>query len=495
VRTTLNGRDGNTVKLAVEVPSEELKEAFDARLRQLVREMRIPGFRPGKAPVAMVRQRLGDEAILADAVEESMTRWFAQAMVDLDLDPVDRPEIELNDELPELDKPLGFRATVTVMPEVVLGDYKGLVVPKEPVEVEDEEVNARVERLQNEFAELRPVACRPAQKGDYVTADFHASLDGKPVGELAASDYAFELGGDRMFPQVQEQVVGMGAGEERTFPFTLPEGPPGADMGGKTVDFVLSVKEIKEKVVPRVSDQWASEVSEFATLLELRQEIRTRLGLGKAHASEQQFRAAALAKAVDNVTLDLPDVTVQREVAEMLTDFKSSLEARGASLEGYLEATGMSIEQFIESIKPQAATNVKTRLVLDAVVKAEGLEASDEDVRALVAQMAAASKTDSKALDSRLRKSGRMEVLKEQVIRDKAAELIVKSAVEGPSEPKESAGKPAPAKKRSQAAGTSAPKETTAKSAAKKPLAPKTAAAKATSKKPAAPGAAGGTDT
>ena len=466
MRTTLKERTGNTVKLVAEVTSEELKEAFDTRLRQLVREMRIPGFRPGKAPVAMVRQRLGDEGILADTVEESMNGWFAQAVVDLDLDPVDRPEIELEDELPELDKPLKFAATVTVMPEVVLGEYQGLVVPKEPAEVEDQEVDAQVERLRNQFGELRPAADRAAQMGDYVTADFHASLDGKPVGDLEASDYAFELGGNRMFPEVEKQVVGMAAGEERTFPFTLPDGFPGGDLGGKTVHFVISLKEIKEKVLPPVSDQWASEVSEFAALLELRQEIRSTLGAGKAHASDQQFRASALAKAVDNVALDLPEVAVQREVAEMLTDFKSSLEARGASLEGYLEATGESAEQMIKDMTPQAMVNVKTRLVLDAVIKTEGLEASDEEVGAFVTQMAAVGKTESKALEQRLRKSGRIEMLREQIRRDKAADLIVKSAVEGPPETKAAAGKPVAAKKRSQAPAAGKP-------AAKKPAAAK----------------------
>jgi trigger factor len=462
VKTTLSERDGNTVKLSAEVSSEELQAAFNTRLRQLAREMQIPGFRPGKAPIAMVRQRLGDEMIIADAVEESMGGWFAQAVDDLGLHPVDRPDIELDDEMPELDKPLGFKATVTVMPEVVLGGYKGLVVPKQPTEVEDKEVDAQMERLQNEFAELRPVSDRPAKMGDLVTVDFSASDDGKPVDNLQASDYLFELGGDRMFPQVEEQVVGMSTGEEKTFPFEAPDGlVDGA--AGKTFDFAITVKEIKEKVLPRPTDQWASEVSEFATLLELRQEIRGRLKAGKTYASEQQFRATAVKRATDNATIDLPDVVVREEAEELLADFKRSLESQGVSLEGYAEATGMPVEKILEDISPQAANNVKTRLVLEAVAKAEGLEATDDEVGETVTQMAAAGKMDAKDLEKRLQKSGRIESLRSQLVRDKAVDFLVKNAVEGAAETAEA--EPASAKKRSRSKASG---EDAAKGAAKK---------------------------
>ncbi len=221
MRTNLKERDGNKVTVEVEVTPEELKEAYEVKLREMVREVRIPGFRPGKAPVTMVKQKLGDEAILADGIESAMNLWFLQAMVDLGLQSVDRPEIELGDELPSMDKPLTFTATVLVMPEVKLGEYKGLKVPKDSVEVTEEEIADRVERLQNDFAELNPVEGRAVQKGDFVLADFEAKLDGEPVGELEASDYLFEVGGSQIFPEVEEQVVGMSAGETKSFPVAL----------------------------------------------------------------------------------------------------------------------------------------------------------------------------------------------------------------------------------------------------------------------------------
>jgi len=334
VKTTLTERDGNTVKMAVEVSTEELQDAFDSQLKKLAREIRIAGFRPGKAPLTMVRQRVGDEAILVEAVEETMGEWFATAAIELDIEPVDRPEIETGDEIPELDKPFGFTATVTVMPDVVLGDYKGVEAVREASEAEDGEVDGQMDRLRDEFAELRPVDGRPAQMGDFVNADFRATYEGEPVENMQATDFVFELGGNQMFSEVEEQIVGMNIDEERTFPFVLPEGFPD-DLGGKTVDFTIILKDVKEKALPELTDKWASEISEFETLLELRQEIRNRISMGKAQNSDQLFKARAVKAATDNATVDLPDVVVRRRAEEMVVDFKRSLEAQGASLDCY----------------------------------------------------------------------------------------------------------------------------------------------------------------
>jgi trigger factor len=412
-------------------------------LKQLAREVRLPGFRPGKAPLTMVRQRLGDETILAEALEEAMGGWFAQAAVDLELNPVDRPQIEMDDEdtMPELGKPLGFSATVTVMPEIVLGEYKGVQAPKEPSDPSDAEVDAQVDRLRNEFAELRPVSGRPAQAGDFVTVDLNALLDGQPVENLQTSDFVFELGGGRMFPEIEEQIVGLNGGEEKSFPFAVPEGVE--DLGGKTVDFTVSLKEVKEKTLPSPIDQWASEVSEFPTLLELRMEIRNRIKAGKENAAEQLFRARAVKAVADNATIDLPQVVIDEQAEDVLGDFTRSLQSQGMTLEAYAEYSGTTREQILEDMKPTAANNVKTSLMLDAVAKAESIEATDEEVGALIAQMAAAGKVDAKTFENRLRKTGRIAALQEQIVRDKAADFIVKNAVATAPEPEPTAEAPA----------------------------------------------------
>ena len=428
MKTTLSEREGNTVKLAVEVSGEELQEAFDSRLKQVAKEVRIPGFRQGKVPLAMVRQRVGDEAILVDAVEDAMGRWLASAAIELGIDPVDRPQIEVGDQVPELGKPFDFTASVTVMPEVELGQYKGVEVPKDADEVTSEEVDAQMDRLRNEFAELRPAEGRAVQGGDFVTADFRAEVEGEPVEGLEATDFAFEVGAGRIFNDVEEAVVGMNQGEVKTFPLPLPEGFPD-ELAGKTADFTITVKEIKEKVMPPLTDLWASEISEFPTLLELRQEIRGKMQAGKTYSADQRFRSLAVKAVADNAKLDLPDVVVREQAEELLSDFKKSLEAQGGDFDAYVQGTGTSVEQMIEDLKPAAANNVKTGLVLDAVAQAEGLEATDEEVQAAVAQMASAGRVDAKTFEDRLRKSGRIQAVRWQIIRDKAADFIAANAI------------------------------------------------------------------
>ena len=484
MKSTLSEREGNTVKLDVEVSSEELQEAFEDRLKQLTREVRIPGFRQGKVPAAMARQRLGEEAIMADTLEEYVGRWFTGAVLELGLDPVDRPSIEPQEEAPELGKPFAFKATVTVMPEVVLGEYKGVEAPKESAELDDAEVDGQFDRLRDQFAELRPVETRAAQTGDYITADFSATLDGQPVEEMTAVDFAYELGADRIFPEIEAQTVGMKTGEERSFPVTLPEELGDERFAGKTVDFTVKLKEIKEKVLPPYTDHWVTEISEFKTLLELRQDIRKRLAGAKEYSVNQRFRALAVKAVADNATLDLPDVVVTEQAEEMVDDFKRSLESQGADFETYLESSGVTVPQMVEDMKPQAAANVKTGLVLDAVAKAEGITVSDAEVTASVQEMAAAGRVDPKAFESRLRQSGRIQGVKWQLLRDKAADFVVANAiatkpvVEPAEESAEAPATKTTRKKTAVKADAATAEETAEKTAEKPAPKPRTAAKK-----------------
>ena len=428
MKTTLSEREGNTVKLAVEVSGEELQEAFDSRLKKLQKEARVPGFRPGKAPLTMLRQRIGDQAILVDAIDEELGRWFATAAIEMNLDVVDTPQIDIGDDLPELGQSFSFTASATIMPEVELGEYKGLEVVRESDEVATDEVDAQMDRLRNEFAELKPIEGRAVQKGDFVTADFKAEVEGTGVDGLDATDFVFEVGAGRIFDEVEAAVVGVGAGETKTFPVPLPEGFPD-DLAGKAADFTITVKEIKEKVMPELTDEWASEVSEFATLAELRDEIVGKMQAGKTYQADQKFKSLAVKAAADNASLDMPDVVIKEQAEELLSDFTRSLQAQGADLNGYMAATGVTQEQMLEDMKPTAASNVKTGLVLDAVAKAEALDATEEEIHAAIAQMAMASRQDPKQFTERLVKSGRLATVRWQVLRDKAADFIAANAV------------------------------------------------------------------
>lgn len=475
MKTTLSEREGNTVKLAVEVSGEELQEAFDSRLKKLQKEARVPGFRPGKAPLTMLRQRVGDQAILADAIDEELGRWFATAALELNLDVVDTPQIDMGEDLPEMGQGFSFTASATIMPEVELGEYKGLEVVKDNDEVTTDEVESQMDRLRNEFAELKPIEGRAVQNGDFVTADFKAEVDGTPIDGLEATDFVFEVGAGRIFDEVEAAVAGVSAGETKTFPVTLPDGFPD-DMAGKKADFTITVKEIKEKAMPELTDEWATEVSEFATLEELRNEIRSKMQAGKTYQADQKFRSLAVKAATDNASLDMPDVVVKEQAEELLADFTRSLQAQGGDLNAYMAATGATAEQMLEDMKPTAANNVKTGLVLDAVAKAEGLQATEEEVQMAVAQMAMASRQDPKQFAERLVKSGRLPTVGWQVLRDKAADFIAANAVPLT----EGAAAVAEAKAALAKAGTAKDPE-----AAEKPAKPKTTKAKAAKAAPA----------
>jgi trigger factor len=357
-----------------------------------------------------------------------MGRWFTMAALELGLDPVDTPQIDVGDDLPELGKEFSFTASVTIMPEVELGQYKGVEVPRESDEVTTEEMTSQMDRLRNEFAELKPVEARTVQTGDFASADFRAEVEGRPVEGLEASDFVFEVGAGRIFDEVEQAVVGMSAGEAKTFPVPLGEGFP-EHLAGKSADFALTVKEIKQKVLPELTDAWASEISEFATLAELEQEIRGKLQASKTYSVDQKFRSLAVQAAADNSKLDMPDVVVTEQAEELLADFTRSLQAQGADLNAYMAATGTTAQQMLEDMKPTAASNVKTGLVLDSIAKAEGLQVTDEEVQEAIAQMAVAGRTDPKVFEDRLRKAGRLQPIKWQILRDKAAQFIAANAV------------------------------------------------------------------
>jgi len=428
VKTTVSEQGQNVVRLDVEVSDEEVRQAREATLQKLSREVKIPGFRKGKVPRNLLLQRFGDETLAHQMLDDYLGRWYAEALRESGVEPVDRPEIDF-DEQPEEGKAFAFRADVTIMPTPELGEFKGLEVPREATVVADEEVDQQVRRLQEEFSELRPVEDRPVQAGDFVTVDFSGSLDGEPVSNTGADDYVLEVGGGRLLPDLEQAFVGMQAGEEKVAPVAFPEGYAAEDLAGRTVDFTIRAKEIKERVLPALNDDFAKDVSEFETLLELRLDIRKKLQGVKDGAVERRFRNAAIERATANAQLELPPVVVDSQAAEMLEDFARSLVQQGTNLEQYLSFSGNTLEQMLTDLRPQAEVTVKTGLVLDEVARAEELEVADEDLAARLEQMAAMARVEPPELRSRLEESGRIIGIRQQLLREKAADLIVQQAV------------------------------------------------------------------
>ena len=421
-------QEGTTVRLEIEVSAEEVQEGLDTTLKQLAREVRIPGFRKGKVPLRVAEQRFGAHAIVHQMLDDYLSRWYGTAVDEAGIEPVDTPEVDYDDE-PEAGSPFSFKVAVTVMPVPVLGDYKGLEVPRQVLVVLDEEVDARVVRLREEFADLSVVAGRPVQEGDFITIDAKGMLDGVEVESATVDDYAFEVGAGRLLADLEDGVVGMTAGEEKAVPVVFPDDYPSEDLAGNTLDFVVTVKEVKEKVLPAMNDEFAKDVSEFETLLELRIDIRGKLQAAKDSAAERAFRGAAVKAATDAATADLPAVVVDRQAQEMVEDFARSMAMQGGDFSSYLETTGVKVEQMLADVRPEAEATVKTGLVLDAIVAAEGLEAGEDEVQARVAQMAVAGRLDAGEVRSRLEESGRIQSVRQQLLREKAADLIVQHAV------------------------------------------------------------------
>jgi len=428
VNTTVSEQEGNSVRLDIEVSAEEVQQAIDATVNQLAKDVRLPGFRKGKVPRNLVIQRFGMHAVVHQTLDDHLGVWYGRAVAESGITPVDRPQVDYEDD-PEVGKPFAFHAVVDVMPKAELGEYKGLQVPHEEAAVEDAEVDQQVDRLRREFAELRSVTGRPAQDEDYVTVDFSGVLDGETVDNTSVEDYQYQLGSGQFLPDLEAGIVGMSADEERVVPVVFPEDYGAEDLAGQTVDFTVRLKDLKELVLPDLNDEFAKDVSEFATLLELRLDIRQKLKGVKDSASRRRFRNAALAMATDNSSIELPETVVEEQAHEMVEDFVRSLSVQGADLKQYLEATGTTLESMLDDVRPGAETTVKTGAMLDAVAEAEAIEVGEQELEERLVTMAGQAGMDPAEFRSRLDESGRMTTIRRQLVREKAADLIVENAV------------------------------------------------------------------
>jgi len=270
VKTTVTEQETNAARLDVEVPAEEVSRSLDATLAKLAKEVRLPGFRKGRVPVALLVQRVGMETVTAQMLDDRLPEWSEQAVADSGVEAIDVLEPASFDIAPAKGEPFSFHITVQLLPKPQLGQYRGVEAPRETVEVADTEVDYQIDRLREEFASLRPVGDQPVAKGHFVTLDFKGTLEGEPVDGLSAEDYVLEVGSGRILPELEEGILGMVAGTEKEI---------------KAVVFATTVKETKEKILPALNDEFAKDVSEFATLLELRVDVRRKLQSGKESAA------------------------------------------------------------------------------------------------------------------------------------------------------------------------------------------------------------------
>jgi trigger factor len=429
METTVKELPDSRVRVDVDVDPKDVEGSIARTAQQLGQDMKLPGFRKGKVPPEMVVQRLGRQTVLTQALESSLGDWYERAMLDSGVNPVGDPKLDLSD-LPEEGKPLRFSIEVAVRPGAELGEYKGLDVGRAEPEVPEEAVETEINRLREGFARLNPVD-RAAQEGDVLLIDYEGKIDGEPFEGGSARDYLLEQGEGRVLPELEQGLKGAKPGEERQVPVTFPDEYPAEEVAGKTAQFDVKVKEVREKELPELNDDFAAEASEFDTLDELRQDISEKVKEVLDGQIAERFREDALDKAVEEAKVNLPESVINARAEEMWRRVERSLRRQGMEPDNYLQLQGKTREEMIEQARPDAERALKREAVLEAVAKAEGIEITEDDmIEAL--QIPPGHEDhghpEPKEALREIRESGREELLKDDLRMRRALELIAEEA-------------------------------------------------------------------
>jgi trigger factor len=425
VKTSITELPDSRVRLQAEVSAEEVERRIQEVAKRLGRQLRIPGFRKGKVPPPVVIRRLGREAVLDEAVQSFLGTWSLDAIDGADINPIGRPRVDLGD-LPKQGEPLAFAIEIGVRPQAQLGTYKGLEVGRREPGVDESAVDAEVENLRERVGTLETVE-RAAQTGDSVVIDYLGRIDGEPFGGGEGRDQLLELGSDRFIPGFEEQIVGASAGDTLDVTVTFPEDYPG-ELGGKKAVFEVTVNEVKAKQLPELDDDFAVEAGGFDTVAELRADIQKRMRESEEAAIEREFEEAVVDAAVAHATLEVPDELVHERAHELLEETMSALTARGISKEMYLRITGKDEETLAHDAEPEAEKALRREAVLAALVVAEQITPSDEDLKLALAPVAERESESTDALLERVRENGRLEQLRDDVASRQAIELLVREA-------------------------------------------------------------------
>jgi trigger factor len=420
------------VRVDVEVAPEAVERELQSAAKALAGELKVPGFRKGKVPPQVVFQRVGREAVLDEAVRRALPAWYEEAIADAGIAAVGDPKLDLTD-LPEKGSPLSFSIEVAVRPEAQLGDYKGLEVGRGEPEAPVEAVDAEIERLRESVASLENVE-RPAQMGDFVVLDFVGTVEGEPFEGGEARGYLLELGTGRLVPGFEEQLQGATAGDERDVTVTFPDDYRAETLAGKEAVFKVTVKEVKEKRLPELDDDFAAEAGGFDTLDELREDIERRVRDVHERAIDQEFRTAVVDAAVAASQVDVSKELVHAKAHEMWESTARRMQRQGVDPQRYLQVAGKTAHEVIDEIEPDAETSLRRESVLAAVVDAEGIEVTDDEVLdSLREAMAggegrAPSEGELRKSLQRAKEQGRDEPLREDIAMRKAVDLLVESA-------------------------------------------------------------------
>ncbi|WP_010651069.1 trigger factor [Oceanobacillus massiliensis] len=390
-------QEGNKGQLTFEVSSKEFDQALDQAFKKVSKEVQIPGFRKGKIPRGMFEKRFGVESLYQDAVDIVLPAAYTKAVEETDIFPIDQPDVDI--EQIEKGKDLVFTAIVEVKPEVTLGDYKGLEVEEESVEVTDEDVDHEIGHLRERHAELVVKEEGKVENGDTAVIDFEGFLDGEAFEGGKGENHSLEVGSGQFIPGFEEKLIGKEAGEETEIEVTFPEDYHAENLAGKKAVFKVKIHELKSKELPELDDEFAKDVDEEVESLEdLKKKKKEELEAQKKQNAENQKREALIQQASDNAQVDVPDAMVDTELNQMVREFEQQLQMQGMTLEMYSQFSGQDENALKEQMREDAAKRVKTNLTLEAIVDAENLEASEEDVQAELEKMASMYGTEVEQL-------------------------------------------------------------------------------------------------
>ena len=416
--------EGNRGVLTVEVGADKVNEGLDAAFKKVVKQINVPGFRKGKMPRQMFEKRFGVESLYQDALDFILPEAYAAAVEEAGIDPVDRPEIDV--EQMEKGQNLIFKATVTVKPEVKLGDYKGLEVEAVNTEVTEEDVNNELARMQQRFAELVVKEEGKAELGDTVVIDFEGFVDGEAFEGGKAENYSLELGSNSFIPGFEDQVVGLEAGQEKDIEVSFPEEYHAAELAGKPAVFKIKLHEMKTKQLPELDDEFAKDADEeVETLAELKEKTKKSLEESKKQEAENAVRETVVEKATANAEVEIPEVMVENELDQMLKEFEQRLQMQGMNLELYFQFSGQDEAALKGQMKEDAEKRVRTNLVLEAIVKAENINVTDEEVDAEIAKMAEMYQMEVDHIKAAL---GSLEGIKADMNIRKAVDFLVENS-------------------------------------------------------------------
>ena len=421
--TSVEPLEGNKVRLHVAIPASEFEKAIDAAFRKLASDVKIPGFRPGKAPRQLLEARFGPDVARREALQDALPGYYADAIDAEDLDAIAPPEIDITSGEDAGD--VEFDAVVEIRPVATLAGYDELRVEVPSPAVTDDAVDAQVDALRDRFADLTESAA-PLTDGDYAEIDIKGYVHDEAIDGLTATDFLYEVGSEMVVPKLDEEVRGKRPGDIVKFNDVLPE--RFGDRAGEEVAFQVLVKDAKRKVLPDVDDDWVSEVSEFDTVEKLRDDIRKRLELVGTVQAQMAARDKVLEAAADLVDVEIPDALVQQETERRLHDLAHRLEAQGADIAQYLEATGQEQQVFVDAVREGAVSGVRADLALRAVVAQEGVEVTEDEMTAEVARLAERMEEKPAKVRRDLEHRGLLEAVRSDLARGKALQVLVDRA-------------------------------------------------------------------